>query len=202
MCIYYKNSSSSSSYSTYCYIYNVTKGSSIKSNGTVSSTSYTSVSFSANAGDIIYIRNYRYDFDYFERFRKFQELTPGLGNRMYGDIERLPEVPYLMATLGTYDIYEGSSEIRSILMGRNKSYTNNNQYAIGAETTDNSKFDYFSVNEKVSDFISKVTKGKGGSTIDHYYREHDEGGSPDIKKGENKSWVLRHINLIHLREET
>lgn len=131
-----------------------------------------------------YIRNYRYDFDYFERFRKFQELTPGLGNRIYGDIERLPEVPYLMATLGTYDIYEGSSEIRSILMGRNKSYTNNNQYAIGAETADNSKFDYFSVNEKVSDFISKVTKGKGGSTIDHYYREHDEGGSPDIKKGE------------------
>ncbi len=66
--IYYKNSSSSNSYYTYAYIYNVTKGSTIKSNGTVSSTSYSSVSFTANAGDVIYIRNYRYNTSYSPTF--------------------------------------------------------------------------------------------------------------------------------------
>lgn len=131
-----------------------------------------------------YLRNYRYDFDYFDRFRSFHDLTPGLGNSMYGDIERLPEVPYLMATFGKFGIYSGSTEIRSTLMGKNKLYTNTSQYAVGPETDDGSKFEYFSVNEKVSDFVNKITKGKGGSAIDHYYREHDEGGAPEIKKGE------------------
>lgn len=59
--IYYANGTTTSSYSTYCMIYNVTQNKSIKTNATVSSTSYTNVSFTANVGDVVYIRNYRYN---------------------------------------------------------------------------------------------------------------------------------------------
>lgn len=62
--IYYKNSSSSSSYGTYIYIYNVTQGKVIKSNSKITSTSYASQTFTANAGDVIYVRNYRYSTSY------------------------------------------------------------------------------------------------------------------------------------------
>ena len=58
--IYYKNSSSSSSYRYYLQIDNLTKGTSIKTNGTVSSTSYNYVSFDCDAGDIIVISFYKY----------------------------------------------------------------------------------------------------------------------------------------------
>ena len=58
--LYYKNSSSSSSYYTYMYIYNVTQGTVIKTNSTVTSTYYNSVSFDAKAGDVIYVRTYKY----------------------------------------------------------------------------------------------------------------------------------------------
>ena len=62
--LYYRNSSSSSSYGTYIYVYNATQGTVIKSNTRINSTSFTSsgsyVTFSANAGDVIYVRNYKY----------------------------------------------------------------------------------------------------------------------------------------------
>ena len=65
--LYYRNSSSNSSYGTYIYVYNATQGTVIKSNTKINSTSFTSsasyVTFSANAGDVIYVRNYKYSSD-------------------------------------------------------------------------------------------------------------------------------------------
>ncbi len=58
--IYYANSTSSSSYKYYLQIYNLTTGSTIKSNSTVSSTSYTFASFTCSAGDVIVITLYKY----------------------------------------------------------------------------------------------------------------------------------------------
>ncbi len=58
--IYYANSTSSSSYKYYLYIYNLTTGSTIKSNATVSSTSYSSASFTCSAGDVIVMAVYKY----------------------------------------------------------------------------------------------------------------------------------------------
>ena len=56
--LYYKNSSSSSSYGTYMYVYNVTQGTVIRDNANIYSTSYASVSFEACGGDVICVRNY------------------------------------------------------------------------------------------------------------------------------------------------
>lgn len=59
--IYYKNNSSSLQNSTYFYMYNVTQKKVILSNTYVYSKTYKAVETTANAGDIIYIRNYRYN---------------------------------------------------------------------------------------------------------------------------------------------
>ena len=60
--LYYKNSSvGSTTNKTYLYVYNATQGKAIKSNTAISSTSYDWVSFEAKAGDVIYVRNYRYN---------------------------------------------------------------------------------------------------------------------------------------------
>ncbi len=58
--IYYKNYYSSSSYRYYLQIYNLTSGTTIRSNSYVSSTSYDYVSFDCNAGDVIVISTYSY----------------------------------------------------------------------------------------------------------------------------------------------
>ena len=60
---YYANSSSSSSYYNYLYVYNVTQGKAIKSNGYITSTSWSSTSFTANAGDVIMVRTYPYSYN-------------------------------------------------------------------------------------------------------------------------------------------
>ena len=130
------------------------------------------------------LRNYRYNFDYFEQFRKYQGLSEGLGNKTYGDNEQILETPYLFAKLGKFGIYDSSNDFRTELMNKNTYYTNKLQYAIGAESNSDAEFEYFSVNDKVSDFVSKITKGRNGSTIDHYFREHDDGGLPQIKTDE------------------
>ena len=62
--MYYRNGYSDTNYRTYLYIYNVTQGKVIKSNSNISSSSYDSISFNANAGDVIYVRNYRYNTSY------------------------------------------------------------------------------------------------------------------------------------------
>ena len=73
--IYYKNSSSSSSYATYIYIKNLTTGSTIKTNSYCYSTTYTGVTFQCDAGDVIVISVYAYSsyytgtaYFYFEGF--------------------------------------------------------------------------------------------------------------------------------------
>ncbi len=66
--LYYKNSESSSSSATYFLVYNVTKGSMIQSNSTITYTSYSSLSMSLTAGDVVYIRNYRYNTSYSPTF--------------------------------------------------------------------------------------------------------------------------------------
>ena len=60
--LYYKNSSSSSNYGTYLYVYNVSQGKTLTSNTKVTSTSYNSVTLNLAAGDVIYIRNYAYTY--------------------------------------------------------------------------------------------------------------------------------------------
>ena len=73
--IYFKNSSSSSNYGTYIYIYNVTQRKTIKSNSNITSTTYSSQTFTANAGDVIYIRNYRYNTNYSATFSMYFDVT-------------------------------------------------------------------------------------------------------------------------------
>lgn len=58
--LYYKNGTSSASYRTYIEVYNETQQTTIKSNTYISSISFSYVSFTAKAGDVIYVRNYRY----------------------------------------------------------------------------------------------------------------------------------------------
>lgn len=137
------------------------------------------------------MRNLRYDFDYFAEHRKFQDLSEGLGNRNYGDLERLMDASYSMSTLGKFGIYANSEDFRTANLEANANYSYKNTYAIGPESENEGELEYFSVNEKISDFISVVTKGNGGSTIDRYYREHDEGGSPTINVDEKyiKSFI-------------
>ena len=130
------------------------------------------------------LRNYRYNFDYFiEHIGPGQKISEGLGNKQYGDIERIFEVPYLMSTLGKFGIYESSKEDRNRLAeyGGNV-YTYKKQYAIGPETEEDKEIEYFSFNENVSKFISKVTKHNEGSlrtkyNSNVYYREPDSDGS-------------------------
>ena len=58
---YYANGNSSSNYSTYVYVYNVTQNTAILSTSTYS-TYYNSQSFTANAGDVIYVKTYYYNY--------------------------------------------------------------------------------------------------------------------------------------------
>ena len=69
----YKISSSSSSsyYYTYLFVYNVTQGRTIRSNGYIYNTDYATVSFTANAGDVIYVRTYRYNTSYSTTFSMY-----------------------------------------------------------------------------------------------------------------------------------
>ena len=81
--IYYSSSYSSSTYSVYFKIYNLTSGVTIKSNSSYYSTSFSYVSFDAKAGDIIYIAMYNYygyscnARIYFEGFEEIVETTSG-----------------------------------------------------------------------------------------------------------------------------
>ncbi len=85
--LYYKNGSSSTNYRTYLYIYNATQETAIKSNTYISSTSYSYVSFTAKAGDVIYVRNYRYSTSsssYYSTFYMYVTggNTPQTGGKM------------------------------------------------------------------------------------------------------------------------
>ena len=71
--IYYRNYYSSNSYAYYLQIYNLTTDTTIRSNSTVSNTSYSSVSFDCDPGDVIVISVYRYNYSttayfYFDGF--------------------------------------------------------------------------------------------------------------------------------------
>lgn len=77
--IHYKNYNSSSSYRYYLTITNLTQNKTILSTTTIGSTSYNSVSFSCNAGDVILISFYRYNSNYsttaYFYFRGFNAIT-------------------------------------------------------------------------------------------------------------------------------
>ena len=62
--IYYRTNSSSTSYIYYLQIYNLTKGTTIRSNSAVTSTSFSYSSFNCDEGDIIVISIYRYNTSY------------------------------------------------------------------------------------------------------------------------------------------
>ena len=84
--LYYKNGSSSTNYRTYMYIYNATQGTVIKSNTYISSTSYSYVSFTAKAGDVIYVRNYRYSTSSDSFYTTFYMYVTGGGTPAAGGI--------------------------------------------------------------------------------------------------------------------
>jgi uncharacterized repeat protein (TIGR02543 family) len=63
---YYENSSSS--YYNYLYVYNVTQDKIIKSNGYITSTLWSSTSFTANAGDVIMVRTYPYSYNTYSSY--------------------------------------------------------------------------------------------------------------------------------------
>jgi len=79
--LYFRNSSSSSSYRNYFYVYNVTQGKEIKAETLLSSTSWSSVSFSVNAGDVIYVRNYKYSSSSYVYFYVTGASTPEAGGK-------------------------------------------------------------------------------------------------------------------------
>ena len=68
--IYYRNYYGSSTYSIYFGMYNVTTGTTIKSNSSMYNSSFTSYSFDVNAGDVIRINMYDYNgySSYFEYY--------------------------------------------------------------------------------------------------------------------------------------
>ena len=71
--IYYKNGSSSSSYRNYVGVTNMTTNTTIYSTTRISNTSYSTITFECNAGDVIVINTYRYSsseyvYFYFEGF--------------------------------------------------------------------------------------------------------------------------------------
>lgn len=61
---YYVTSASSTLNSAYFYVYNATQGKAIMENTLANSTSFHSKSFTADAGDVIYVRIYRYSTSY------------------------------------------------------------------------------------------------------------------------------------------
>lgn len=79
--LYYKNSSSDYDYGTHVYIYNVTKDAVIMSNKYCNSTSYSSVKMIVSAGDIIYVRNYRYDYSSTFTFYVSGASYPAVGGK-------------------------------------------------------------------------------------------------------------------------
>ena len=84
--LYYKNGSSSSSYRTYFYMYNATRGATIQSNTYISSTSYSQVSFTAKAGDVIYVRTYRYNTSSTSYYTDFSMYLSGVATPVMGGI--------------------------------------------------------------------------------------------------------------------
>ncbi len=69
--LYYKNEvhqSGTSLYNTYVVVYNATRGSTIRTIGYISNTSFSYTSFTAKAGDVIYVKTDRYSASYSNTF--------------------------------------------------------------------------------------------------------------------------------------
>ncbi len=90
--IYYKNSYSSSSYSYYLQVYNLTKGTTIRSNSYVSSTYYDYINFECSAGDVIVISIYKYStsssyystaYFYFNGFKSTSSATASVSGLVH-----------------------------------------------------------------------------------------------------------------------
>lgn len=100
--LYYRNYMSGGTsyyYNTYLYVYNATQNTTIKSNSSISySSSYASVSFNANAGDVIYIRTYRYYSSYPSYFYFY--VT---GAQMPADGGLASNIDYSESTMTTED---------------------------------------------------------------------------------------------------
>ena len=71
--LYYSNGNSSTTryYRIYMSLYNVTTGTTIRSNSYFSNSSFSSLSFNANAGDVIRVSVYRYNTSYSPTFRMY-----------------------------------------------------------------------------------------------------------------------------------
>ncbi|MBQ9786107.1 MAG: InlB B-repeat-containing protein, partial [Clostridia bacterium] len=130
--IYYKNDQTSYSYATYLSIYNETQGTTIKSDDYFYSTSYYSVSFNVNAGDIIKIKFYDRSYST-SLYMYFDGATTPLGGnlgikQMYAiknttfDIFAVPKLGYkfvgwyigenLLSEYETYAYYGLNSDIQ------------------------------------------------------------------------------------------
>lgn len=80
---YYRNANTGNNYGIYICVTNETQNKTVKLNSVCTSTSYASVSFEANAGDIILIKYYRYNTSYsssaYFYFTTEGSITPAAG---------------------------------------------------------------------------------------------------------------------------
>ena len=131
--LYYKNSSSSSNYGTYLYIYNATQDVTIRTNINCTNTTFSGIGFQANAGDIIYVRNYRYNTSYSATFYFYidnDELPVAGGKATVGEITEFDSekitagsIVNITATPLAEGIYFAGWFNEGTLVSSNKTYT-------------------------------------------------------------------------------
>ena len=108
--IYYKNGSSSSSSKTYIGITNLTTNKAIKSTSACVSTSYSYVSFSCNAGDVIVINLYMYTYSEYAYF--YFKGFSSMSSTAVADV----------ATMGELTYSDGSTYVDSVEYGENYTF--------------------------------------------------------------------------------
>lgn len=92
--IYYKNYSSYSSYKYYIQIYNLTTGTTILSNTTVSSTSYSYEDFNCAAGDVIVVSIYKYSsssYNYSDAYFYFEGFSAATSSAVVSAANLVPD---------------------------------------------------------------------------------------------------------------
>ncbi len=94
--LYYKNGSSNTNYKTYLYVYNATQGTTITNNTDISSTSYSCISFTAKAGDVICVRNYRYSTSSSSYYTTFYMYLVGVSTPTAGGVSEAMEATTIL----------------------------------------------------------------------------------------------------------
>ena len=187
--LYYKNGSSSTNYATYLYVYNVTQGKVIRSNGYVTSTSYSSVSFSANAGDVIYVRTYRYNTSYSGTtfYMYFSGAnTPIAGGEMYGTTQNVTyDSAFVLSTDFEKEGYTFDGWYDGV-GGTGTQYTDKdgNSVRVWDKAENTTLYAKWNVNSYTISFVSN-----GGSTVAPITQDYATVVNAPIPTWEEKSFV-------------